>query len=165
MSKKNLEKYNNIVQEILENEEFKLRKNYKHHGKITVYQHCKKVSLLAYKIAYYIPTVNEKNAAIAGLLHDFYYNPWMENKNKKSFFKKHGFVHAKEARDNAYKVFPNLMNKRIENSILRHMFPLNIVPPRYMESWIVTISDKIISMETIFDKETIPRSLGLKRKC
>ena len=86
----------------------------------------------------------------------------MENKIKKPFFKKHGFVHAKEARDNSFKYFPNLMNKRIENCILRHMFPLNIVPPRYIESWIVSISDKIISVEALFDKETILRSLGLK---
>ena len=88
----------------------------------------------------------------------------MENKIKKSLFKKHGFVHAKEAKINASKFFPDMINKRIENGILRHMFPLNIIPPRYIESWIVTISDKIVSFETILDKETIPRILGLKKK-
>ena len=42
--------YYEIVKNILDNEEFKKRKTYAHHGSITVYEHSIKVSLLAYKI-------------------------------------------------------------------------------------------------------------------
>ena len=37
------------------------------------------------------------------------------------------------------------MNKRIENSIVRHMFPLNIIPPKYKEGWVITYADKVLS--------------------
>ena len=83
-----------------------------------------------------------KSAAIAGLLHDFYYKPWQENHEKVPFFKMHGFVHAHEALENSRKNFPELMNPVVENCIERHMFPLNIVPPKYREGFIITCVDK-----------------------
>ncbi len=35
------------------------------------------------------------------------------------------------------------INKIEEDIILKHMFPLNIDIPKYRESWIVTVADKI----------------------
>lgn len=157
------ENYLKIINPIITNYEFQKRKKYRHHKDKTVYDHSLQVSYLGYKIAKYLPKVDEKSVAIAGMLHDFYDKPWMENKEKKKFFQKHGFVHAKEARDNAYKYFPELMNKKIENMIIRHMFPLNIIPPKYIESWIITISDKIVSMEVLFQFETLKHIFFLKK--
>ena len=68
-------------------------------------------------------------------------------KQKSLFFKQHGFVHAGEALENSKKYFPNYLNKRIENIILRHMFPLNIIPPKYKEAWLITMVDKYVSLE------------------
>lgn len=155
MKKEKYEQYLQIVNPILNHEEFLKRKNYRHHKNKTVYEHSMQVSLLAYRMSKYLPKVDEKSVAIAGMLHDFYDKPWMDISIKKPFFQKHGFVHAKEARENAYKYFPELMNKKIENMILRHMFPLNIVPPKYIESWIITIADKIVSVEVLFQPETL----------
>ncbi len=140
--------YYEITNIILNHPEFIKRKKYKHHGEISVYEHSLKVSKKAYKMAKKHKK-DYKSAAIGGLLHDFYYNPWQENTEKKSFFKKHGFVHASEALENAKKVFPELMNDKVENIILRHMFPLNITPPKYIEGWYVTIADKIVSLEVL----------------
>jgi uncharacterized protein len=53
------------------------------------------------------------------------------------------------------------MNKRISNIILRHMFPLNIVPPRYIEGWVVTYVDKKVSMDVFVNIKAIPKYLGL----
>lgn len=155
MSKKSKEQHLLIIKPILEHDEYIKRKQYRHHKNKTVYEHCYQVSYLSYRIAKIIPKVDQKSAAIGGMLHDFYDKPWMEDTEKKPLLKKHGFVHAKEARDNSYKYFPELMNKKIENMILRHMFPLNIIPPKYVESWIVTVADKIISIEVLFQLETI----------
>ena len=140
--------YYEIVNVILNHPEFIKRKDYKHHGEISVYDHSLKVSKKAYKMAKRHKK-DYKSAAIGGLLHDFYYEPWTENNTKKSFFKKHGFVHAKEALENSQKVFPELMNDKVENIILRHMFPLNIKPPKYIEGWYITIVDKIVSLEVL----------------
>lgn len=144
-----MSEYYEIVNEILNHEEFIKRKNYMHHGKISVYDHSLKVSIMAYKISKKLKIGDYKKAAIGGLLHDFYYRPWQNNKNKKPLFKKHGFTHAKEALENSKKYFPNYIDEKTSNIILRHMFPLNIIPPKYKESWVVTIADKIVSMEAI----------------
>ncbi|MBR1376499.1 MAG: HD domain-containing protein [Bacilli bacterium] len=140
-----------IVEPILNNKEFLKRLNYKHHGKTSVYEHSFAVSYYAYMMAKKLHLKEEKvkNTAIAGMLHDFYYNDWTKNKEKRPLFKKHGFVHAGEAKENSLKHFPKLMNKRITNSIERHMFPLNIIPPKHIEGWLVTLSDKYVSLDVI----------------
>lgn len=145
------EEFLSIISPILNNKEYLKRKTYNHHGKTSVYEHCFAVSYYAYIWAKKLHLKEEKvrNASIAGLLHDFYYKDWTKNPEHQPLFKKHGFVHAKEAKENSKKNFPEYMNKRIENAIERHMFPLNIVPPRYIESWLVTFSDKFVSFDTI----------------
>ena len=145
------EEFLDIVGNILSNEEFLKRKEYKHHGSTSVYEHSFAVSYYAYIMAkkLHLSKRKVKNAAIAGLLHDFYYNDWTKVKEKLPLFKKHGFVHAKEAKENSLKHFKEYMNKNILNAIERHMFPLNIVPPAHIESWLVTISDKFVSFDVI----------------
>lgn len=154
--------YYEIVKEILESDEFKKRKEYNHHGKITVYDHSLSVSMKAYNYAKKRKKYDAKSVAIGGLLHDFYYKPWQENIEKKPFFKKHGFVHAKEALENSKQKYPHLMNKKIENIIERHMFPLNKVPPKYKEAWLVTVVDKIVSLEVIFQPIFFIKLFGIR---
>ena len=149
------------VKDIIESDEFQIRKLYLHHDD-SVYHHCISVSFKSYMIARNVGA-NKKNCAIAGLLHDFYYQPWMENIEKKPLLKKHGFVHAKEARDNAYNYFEDYMNPIIDNIILRHMFPLNKVPPKYKEAWLVSFVDKIVSIDFI-EKESLSKTFGLNKK-
>ena len=61
----------------------------------------------------------------------------------------HGFTHAKRALKNAEKEFS--LNPIERDIIIRHMFPLNIKPPKYRESIIVCIADKIsATIETLF---------------
>lgn len=154
--------YYNIVKEILKSDEFQKRKTYKHHGDITVYDHSLAVSKNAYKWAKKL-NKDYKAAAIGGLLHDFYFKPWQENTEKKPLLQKHGFVHAKEAVINSYHYFPELMNKKVENIILRHMFPLNKIPPKYIEAWLVTLADKYVSFEVFKEPVSIIQFFGFKR--
>lgn len=154
--------YYKIIYDILKNEEFQKRKHYPHHGKISVYEHSLAVSKLSYDIAKKLK-LDYKSAAIGGLLHDFYLNPWPSNKQKK-FFKKHGFVHAREAMENSYQYFPELMNDKISNIILRHMFPLNIIPPKYLEGWIITLVDKYVSLETLKNPSFFKDLFGIRKK-
>lgn len=155
--------YYHIIHEVLKSDEFQKRKQYCHHGNITVYEHSLRVSKLSYVMAKKLKK-DYKTAALAGLLHDFYYHPWQENRTKEKFFQAHGFTHAKEARLNAYSFFPELMNDRIEDAILKHMFPLNKGVPRYVESWIVTLADKYISCEVFKHPKTLPSLIGFKKK-
>ena len=76
----------------------------------------------------------------------------------------HGFVHAREALENSRNTFPDLMNKKVENIILRHMFPLNITLPKYKESWIVSLMDKKCSFKILGHPKCYLKYLGIRRK-
>ncbi len=118
-----------------------------------MYEHCIKVSLGAYSLAKKLGA-DYKSAAIAGVLHDFYTTPWQDVTIKQPFFQRHGFTHARVALENSRKYYAKYLNPKIENAILRHMFPLNIRPPRYSTGYIITLVDKCVSMDFVFCKET-----------
>lgn len=158
------DEYEKIVQFILDHPEFQKRKTYMHHENESVYDHSLEVSKLAYKMAKFLHLKNKEDVAIGGLLHDFYDKPWQDNHEHKKFFQKHGFVHAREANDNAKKYFGEAMNPKIEDMILRHMFPLNIRPPRYIGSWLVTLSDKAVSLKVFKHPTQLPKYVGIKVK-
>lgn len=141
--------YMNIVRSILEHEEFLKRKEYPHHYNESVYDHVLRVSYDCYKIGKKLH-LDYKALAIAGLLHDFYDKPWQSDFERKPFLQKHGFVHAEQARVNALKYFPKLMNDKIGSMIKTHMFPLNKRLPKYKESWVLTLVDKADSMDFLF---------------
>ena len=155
--------FESYVKKILNHPEFKKRRTYHHHENRSVYVHSLMVSWKSYNVAK-VFHLNKKNLAIAGLLHDFYDKDWQLNKEKKPFFHSHGFVHPKEALKNSRNYFPELMNRKIEDSILRHMFPLTFIPPRYIEGWIITLVDKWVSMEILKHPKEWPKYLGFKKK-
>lgn len=152
-----------IISPIVNADEYIKRKSMLHHEDQSVYEHSLRVAYRAYKISKFF-NVNINNCVIAALLHDFYKKSWIDDPVKKPFFKKHGFVHAREALDNSRVHFKGYLNDRIENAILRHMFPLNIVPPKYKEGWILTLSDKMVSIGEIKRLSFVLLLLGFNKK-
>ena len=75
------------------------------------------------------------------LLHDYHLGNWRED-NGSSF--KHGFSHAKQALTNANAEFA--LDLVEQDAILHHMFPMNPIPPKYIEGVIVCIVDKICAV-------------------
>ena len=151
-----------LAEPILRNSEFQRRRTFLHHQD-SVYEHSLRVAWTAYKMAKRIQLykkINIQNVVIGALLHDFYLKPWRENKNP-ILWKKHGFIHGSIAAMNSYQFFPDLMNIRIENAIKRHMFPLTVIPPRYIEGWIITMADKYVSLEVFKKPKELPRYIGI----
>lgn len=159
-----------IVEDILLNDEFQKRKLFMHHHNMSVWDHSILVSFKSFEIARFFKC-DYRVCAIAGLLHDFYSQAWISTpeieeledgkyatlmKEKKPFFKMHGFTHAKDAARNYVRFFPELENNKITNSIERHMFPLNIVPPKYREGYIITMVDKLNSVRELPSLRVIP---------
>ena len=64
--------------------------------------------------------------------------------------KYHGIEHPKIALQNAEKYFR--LNDIERDIIVKHMWPLTLVPPKYKESFIVTFADKYLSSKEFFDE-------------
>jgi len=70
---------------------------------------------------------------------------------------------AKEALENAQKFFPQYMTPKIENIILRHMFPLNIKLPKYKEAWVITMIDKKVSLKIFKNPKGLLKYVGIRK--
>ncbi len=134
--------YISIINEYINNENFQKIKSIEHHG-ITRFEHSVKVSYYSYKIAK-ILRLDYKQTAVGGLLHDFFISSNDRTSKEKI---ESVFTHPKLALETAEKEF-NLTAKE-KDMIRSHMFPINISVPKYMESWIVSIVDKIVATEEL----------------
>lgn len=138
----NIEKdieYKEIVDHILTSDEFNEIKKIEHHG-VTRFDHSLKVSYYSYKLAK-ILKLDSDEVARGGLLHDFFLSD--EDRTTKDRFVS-TFVHPKKAAMNANEIF-NISEK--EQDIIRtHMFPVNLAVPKYAESWLVSLVDKVIGL-------------------
>lgn len=146
--------YKKLVNDILNNDTFKKLDDIKHHG-TTRMKHSIRVSYKSYKMAKKLK-LNYKEAARAGLLHDFFLS-----KKDRTVFDRFisTFTHPKYALALATENFD--LNKREKNIIRSHMFPVNFALPKYKESWLVSFADKIVATSEIF--ELILRLLHLKK--
>lgn len=153
----------NIAKEVLLSDEFQKRKYFMHHHNLTVWEHSILVSFKSFKIAKRLGA-DARVCALAGLLHDFYTQAWLYSEElaqiddgkylkeigvRKPLFKMHGFTHGADAARNYVKYFPELEDKKITDSIKKHMFPMNIVPPKYIEGYILTSVDKLNSVKEL----------------
>lgn len=154
--KKKIEDYEEEVliygKEILEFDNVLIQKTFIQHGTVSVYEHSFTVACNCLKLADRFRIKIDRKVLVRGaLLHDYFLYDWHE---KDKSHKWHGFIHAKRALTNAERDFE--LNDIEKNMIYTHMFPMNIRIPKYKESIILCISDKICAT-----KETIKRK---KRK-
>lgn len=124
-----------------------MEKSYIQHGSTSVYEHSVKV---AYTSLYFARrfrlNIDEKSLIRGALLHDYFLYDWHE---KDKSHRLHGFYHPSTALRNAKEDFD--LNPIEENMIVRHMFPLTPIPPRYKEAWILCLADKYCAtIETLF---------------
>ena len=158
----NLAEWYEIALPILSHPEYQKRKLFRHHGDISVFDHCINVSKKSYYLAKRF-NMDYKSATIAGLLHDFYETPWQDIKIDQPILKMHAFTHAENALINSQKYFKELLNPVIEDSILRHMYPLNKIKPKYKEGYLLTLVDKYVSLEIFKEPEVIIKTFGFMR--
>ena len=106
-----------------------------HHIHSNRLEHSVNVSYSSYCIAKKLGW-DARSAARGGLLHDLFFYSWGDTKFKKS----HAWVHPRIAVRNARKI--TRLNAREEDIILKHMWGMTLAPPRYKESFVVTMVDK-----------------------
>ena len=141
-----------VLYELSVSKNFLNNKIFIQHGNTTIYEHV--ISVAEYSLFLvnkYNLKVDKKSLVRGALLHDYFLYDWhIPCKSHRL----HGFTHARTSLLNAEKEFD--LTEIEKDIIVKHMFPLNLTPPKYLESWIVTYADKVVS-----SKETV---IGLKVK-
>lgn len=158
MKKELTSEYQKIIENIINNEEFKKTKNDFHHGS-SKYEHLIRVSKCSFILGKLFKA-NIESVTKAAILHDFFFGT-RKSKKENSYLN-----HPKTAAKNA-KIYFNI-NKLEEDAIKSHMYHHVILKkifpfinrkekakvkdfkPKSKEGWIVCISDLLVSIvETV----------------
>lgn len=132
----NDESFNQIIYDIKINDTVLQMKNYRQHYNTSCYEHCLYVSYYTYLICKKL-NLDYISAARAAMLHDLFLYDWRSKGTRKGL---HAYTHPRLALENASKLFE--LNDMEKDIILKHMWPVTIVPPKYKESFIITFTDK-----------------------
>lgn len=136
--------------DLLHSPGMELQKSTPHHRETSTYTHSVAVARMCLRIAVFLRMPVEPKSLIRGaLLHDYYlYN----RREEKERYPHHIFIHAERAVQNAARDF---MLADIEKDMIEtHMFPLSRRIPRYRESILVCIADKICAVHELLAPET-----------
>lgn len=134
------EEYMRCVADILTHPVFLQLDSYTQHGNTSRKEHCISVSYRGYRISRRLG-LDYMAVARAGLLHDLFLYDWHDKDsccNGKA--RLHGFRHPRVALETASRYFK--LNEMERNIILRHMFPLTLIPPKHLEGLIINFSDE-----------------------
>jgi len=140
-----MKEFNNICKEIIEHPEYQKLKDIKHHDK-NIYSHNLNVAWISYLTAKKLD-LHVNDMVRGALLHDFFFYDW-RIKGAKDEFLPHGFTHPFVSRKNAEKVFGH-MTPIEKDIIVKHMWPLTVIPPRYPESFLVSFIDKLVASKEV----------------
>lgn len=143
-----LERYLSCVSDILHNPSFLAISRIPHHDS-NILTHVIAVSTLSFRLCS-IFGWNAHAAARGGLLHDFFLYNWRDRNDPAKPAGLHGFSHPAAALRNSREIFT--VSALEEDIILRHMWPLTPIPPRYRESWVIMIADKLIATREFSNK-------------
>ncbi|MBR2744180.1 MAG: phosphohydrolase [Clostridia bacterium] len=120
-------------------------KNYRQHCDSSCYDHCLSVSFYCYCICKKLH-LDSVSMARAAFVHDLFLYDWrVRQPGRKGL---HAFTHPKTAYEKASTIFN--LNKKEKDIILKHMWPVTPIPPRYVESFILTLVDKYSALEETY---------------
>lgn len=137
MTQGSKKEFDSLIDDIKNNKDFNKLNKELHHG-ITRYEHSMRVAKYTYALGKLFKMKSTKDATRAALLHDFYTN---EDLNDKNSVKKLG-LHPSVALTNSLKYYE--LNEMQQDIIKSHMFPCNLTVPQYKESWLVSGVDKVV---------------------
>lgn len=133
--------------DIIASDRLKQEDIYRQHGSVTCYEHSVAVTLMSVRFVQRLHLKLDMESMIKGaLLHDYFLYDWRSTENDINR-RHHGFHHAQHALKNACRDFT--LSPVTCDVIRKHMFPLNIRPPRYKESVVVCIADKVVATREV----------------
>ena len=135
--------YLELVEDLIYTDDVQSLRKYTQHHYSNRLEHSIQVSYKSYKLAKKWGG-NVRATARAGLLHDLFFYDWREQKMGEGT---HAYVHPRIALENAKKLTD--ISPLEEDIIIKHMFGATIAPPKYKESYIVTLVDKYCACEEV----------------
>ena len=117
------------------------------HGGVTCLEHCLWVSYKSFLLCRYMG-LDFRSAARGGLLHDLFLYDWHVKNSSRGL---HAFSHPHTAYQNASHCFD--LNELEEDIIIKHMWPLTVILPKYPESLVVSMVDKYCAVAEFFNSE------------
>ncbi len=137
---------------IIKHGSFQKTKAIRQHGETTRFSHCVSVAYYSLRTAARLKIPCDIQSLVrGGLLHDYYFYD-RRQKNISQF--KNSFIHPKVAVFNAMRDYN--ISPLEQNIIVRHMFPITLIPPKYREGLIVCITDKICGLAETFGTSKLP---------
>ncbi len=143
--------YLETTKDILFNTEVQKLAQYTHHKNSNRLTHSINVSYISYKVCKKL-NLDAESAARGGLLHDFFLYDWRTVQLPEGS-KSHPIEHPRQALKNAKKHFE--LNEIEQNIIARHMWPMTIIPPKFLEAFIVMMVDKYCAVFEVLNKDVI----------
>ena len=129
--------FTDTARPLLENPMVAKLSQYGHHREKTRLEHVKEVAGISFLWSKRLAL--DSDAIVRGaLLHDLFFYDWLREGPRW-----HGFRHHNIALRNAREI--TALSKKEEDIIKKHMWPLTVVPPRYMESLVVSLVDTFCS--------------------
>lgn len=132
----NDQEYLDCVADLLRQPAVQKLANYTQHHYSNRLEHSIRVSYLSYRIAKKLHH-DARATARAGLLHDLFYYDW---RTTKFDLGTHAWIHPRIALRNAEKI--TRLSPLERDIIIKHMWGATIIPPKYLEGYIVTAVDK-----------------------
>ncbi len=139
-----------FIKDIIDHPEYQKLKMF-HHHEHSIYGHSLHVSWISYRVGKlidkYIIKVRIRELVRGAVLHDFFLYNWRKDIPPSGGL--HAFAHPKEAFINSQKYFAPVSSVE-KDIILKHMWPLCVIPPRFLETLIVIIVDKLVATKELF---------------
>lgn len=127
--------------DILGSQGMLLSQSFRQHGDVSVALHCFFAAVVCVRLARALALRVDTRALVRGaLLHDYFLYDWHDPDPSHRL---HGFRHAGFALRNAGRDFS--LGPIERNMIASHMFPMSLVLPRFRESLLLCLADKICS--------------------
>ena len=139
------EEFKMIIKDIANHPTVLEMKNFRQHYDTSCYDHCQNVAYYSYLFCKKFK-LDYEAVARAGMLHDLFLYDWrVRQPGRKGH---HAFTHSKTSYEKASHLFE--FNKKEKDIILKHMWPVTIIPPKYIESYILTLVDKYSALTETF---------------
>lgn len=141
---KHMRIYKSCVRDMIAHEKVKSMEDYTAHHDVDTLAHSLFVSYWSFLVCKKMK-MNYRLAARGALLHDFYLYDWHTPDIREGL---HGFTHPATSLTNAKKYFK--ISDLEHDIIVKHMWPLTILPPKYKETYVVIFVDKVCAtLETL----------------